>query len=155
MFDARTPPELAEHTLAFLAPRDLAVGMTVRCGPDAPFAPGNAMELGLIPEGAEVHNIESLPGHGGKLVRSAGMSAASWRKPRPRTTRKICSAPGSAAPISTSSPPASVTTSAAARASVIGASSQAKAPSTSPIQPTVADIEGRINNFVDVSDFKA
>ncbi len=25
--------------------------------------------------------------------RSAGMSAASWRKPRPRTTRKICSAP--------------------------------------------------------------
>ena len=58
-----------------LAPRDLAVGSVVRCGEEAPFAPGNAMPLALIPDGAEIHNIELMPGRGGTMVRSAGMAA--------------------------------------------------------------------------------
>ena len=37
-----------------LAPRDLAVGARVACGDDAAFAPGNAMPLAQIPDGAEV-----------------------------------------------------------------------------------------------------
>ena len=58
-----------------LAPRDLAVGATVASGDEASFAPGNAMALGSIPDGTEVHNIEMLPGKGGEIVRSAGAAA--------------------------------------------------------------------------------
>ena len=58
-----------------LAPRDLAVGATVSAGDEAPFAPGNAMALGLIPDGAEIHNVELRPGRGGSIVRSAGNAA--------------------------------------------------------------------------------
>ena len=58
-----------------LAPRDLAVGSVVRCGPEAPFAPGNAMPLSRIPDGAEIHNLELRVGQGGVLVRSAGSAA--------------------------------------------------------------------------------
>lgn len=63
-----------------LAPRDLAVGETVQCGDEAPFAPGNAMPLALIPEGTLLHNIEMRPGSGGKLVRSAGSCATLMSK---------------------------------------------------------------------------
>jgi len=58
-----------------LAPRDLTVGSRVVCGAEAAFAPGNAMPIGTIPEGAELHNIELQPGCGGAMVRSAGTSA--------------------------------------------------------------------------------
>ena len=37
-----------------------------------PFNVGNAMPLGLIPEGLLVHNIELKPGKGAQLARSAG-----------------------------------------------------------------------------------
>lgn len=37
--------------------------------------PGNAMPLRLIPAGLSVHNVELVPGQGGKLCRSAGMYA--------------------------------------------------------------------------------
>ena len=63
-----------------LAPRDLPVGATVSAGEDAPFAPGNAMPLGSIPEGTLVHNIEMRPGSGGKLVRGAGTCATLMSK---------------------------------------------------------------------------
>jgi len=37
--------------------------------------PGNAMPLGLIPAGLNVHNIELQPGRGGKMCRAAGAYA--------------------------------------------------------------------------------
>lgn len=37
--------------------------------------PGNAMPLGLIPAGLNVHNIELEPGRGGKMCRAAGTYA--------------------------------------------------------------------------------
>mmetsp|Transcript_46333 Transcript_46333/g.76662 ORF Transcript_46333/g.76662 Transcript_46333/m.76662 type:complete len:311 (+) Transcript_46333:23-955(+) len=58
-----------------LAPKGLEVGATVQCNEGAPFTPGNAMSLALIPDGSQVHNIEFIPGHGGKMCRSAGTSA--------------------------------------------------------------------------------
>jgi len=67
---------VADQKLSYiLAPRDLAVGATVECGEEAPFAVGNSMPLASIPEGALVHNIEVRPGAGGKLVRGAGTCA--------------------------------------------------------------------------------
>ena len=71
----------ADRQLSYiLAPRDLAVGSTVTCGEEAPFAPGNAMPLAVMPEGALVHNIEMRPGSGGKLVRGAGTCATLMSK---------------------------------------------------------------------------
>ena len=75
-----------------LAPRDLAVGATVATGDEAAFAPGNAMALGSIPDGAEVHNVELHPGRGGALVRSAGSAARLMSKDDKYATLKLPSA---------------------------------------------------------------
>lgn len=58
-----------------LAPAKIAVGDMLMSGPEAEIRPGNAMELGRIPLGSPVHNIELKPGGGGKMVRAAGTSA--------------------------------------------------------------------------------
>ncbi len=55
-----------------LAPEGLRVGDTVASGPEAEVKVGNHLPLRNIPEGTPVHNIELIPGLGGKLVRSAG-----------------------------------------------------------------------------------
>ena len=58
-----------------LLPKGLKVGDTILAGPEADITPGNALKLKDIPVGAIVHNLELQPGHGAKLVRSAGTSA--------------------------------------------------------------------------------
>jgi len=58
-----------------LAPAGLSVGMTVISGSEAPFEVGNAMPLGRVPLGTEIHNIELIAGKGGQMVRSAGAAA--------------------------------------------------------------------------------
>ncbi len=58
-----------------LAPKGLKVGDKVVSGSEADIIVGNAKELGQIPEGTTVHNIELKPGRGAQLVRSAGTSA--------------------------------------------------------------------------------
>ncbi|GAB4240266.1 MAG: 50S ribosomal protein L2 [Elainellaceae cyanobacterium] len=58
-----------------LYPANLAVGATVISGPDAPFEVGNALPLGNMPLGTQVHNVELFPGKGGQIVRAAGTSA--------------------------------------------------------------------------------
>jgi len=55
-----------------LAPVGLKVGSKLMSGADAEIKIGNAMELGNIPVGTQIHNIELKPGKGGQLVRSAG-----------------------------------------------------------------------------------
>jgi len=42
--------------------------------------PGNAMPLALMPIGTFIHNIELLPGQGGKLCRAAGTTASLVKK---------------------------------------------------------------------------
>ncbi len=58
-----------------LHPEKLKVGDRVEAGPDAEIKIGNALPLSHIPTGTQVHNIEMQPGEGGKIVRSAGLSA--------------------------------------------------------------------------------
>lgn len=58
-----------------LAPVGLAVGDTVRNGPDAEIRPGNALPLASIPVGTTIHAIELRPGQGATMVRSAGTAA--------------------------------------------------------------------------------
>ncbi|MGH7680270.1 MAG: 50S ribosomal protein L2, partial [Gemmatimonadaceae bacterium] len=58
-----------------LHPRGLKVGDLIMSGPGADVRTGNAMPLGEMPLGTDVHNIEMKIGKGGQLCRSAGMSA--------------------------------------------------------------------------------
>jgi large subunit ribosomal protein L2 len=58
-----------------LHPKGLAVGDTVVSGPGSDVRTGNALPLGEVPLGTSVHNIELVPGKGGQVARSAGMSA--------------------------------------------------------------------------------
>ena len=55
-----------------LAPLGMQVGDKLMNGPDAEPVRGNCKELGHIPVGLQVHNIELTPGRGGQLVRAAG-----------------------------------------------------------------------------------
>ncbi len=58
-----------------LAPAGLKVGALLLSGPDAEPSVGNALPLSKIPLGLTIHNIELVPGAGGKVVRSAGNGA--------------------------------------------------------------------------------
>jgi len=58
-----------------LAPKGLKIGATVMSGQNADIIVGNSMEIGFMPEGTVVHNVELKPGKGGQLARSAGVSA--------------------------------------------------------------------------------
>lgn len=58
-----------------LAPEGLKVGTRILSGPDAEPVVGNCLPLAKVPLGLMVHNVEVVPGHGGKFVRSAGLGA--------------------------------------------------------------------------------
>ena len=58
-----------------LTPHGLNVGDKVVSGPEADIQVGNALPLELIPLGTIIHNVELMPGRGGKMVRTAGAGA--------------------------------------------------------------------------------
>jgi large subunit ribosomal protein L2 len=58
-----------------LHPKGLKVGDSIVSGPGSDVRTGNALPLGEMPLGTDVHNIELKIGKGGQLCRSAGMSA--------------------------------------------------------------------------------
>jgi large subunit ribosomal protein L2 len=55
-----------------LAPVGVNVGDTLLSGDGVDIRPGNALPIKAIPLGTVIHNIESQPGSGGKLIRSGG-----------------------------------------------------------------------------------
>lgn len=58
-----------------IAPQNLAVGTEIVSSEKADIKPGNSLSLSSMPVGTLIHNIEVVPGKGGKLVRSAGVFA--------------------------------------------------------------------------------
>ena len=58
-----------------IAPQGLKQGDKVINGEESTFNLGDALPLGSIPLGENIHNIELVPGRGGVVVRSAGQSA--------------------------------------------------------------------------------
>ncbi len=58
-----------------LAPAKLQVGAKVMSGDKAAPELGNALPLRRIPLGTSIHNLELVPGRGGKIARSAGQQA--------------------------------------------------------------------------------
>ena len=57
-----------------ISPQGLKVGDTVEAGKNIDIKTGNSLELRDIPPGTSIHNVELIPGNGGKLARSAGSS---------------------------------------------------------------------------------
>ena len=57
-----------------LCPQGLKKGDKVLSGKKAEIKTGNTLELKEIPPGTLIHNVELIPGNGGKLARSAGSS---------------------------------------------------------------------------------
>jgi large subunit ribosomal protein L2 len=58
-----------------LAPVGLEVGAKVVAGEQVAPKVGNAMPLSKVPLGTAIHNIELIPGTGGKVARAAGQQA--------------------------------------------------------------------------------
>jgi len=58
-----------------LAPAGLEVGATILSGEKVAPKVGNAMILKHVPLGTSIHNIELIPGSGGKVARAAGQQA--------------------------------------------------------------------------------
>jgi len=67
-------PKLNSYGL-IIAPEGINVGQTISIGEDAEVEIGNTLPLHLIPEGLPIHNLESVPGDGGKFVRASGVGA--------------------------------------------------------------------------------
>ncbi len=57
-----------------LSPQGLKVGDKVMYSDKAEIHPGNRLPLSSIPVGSTIHDVELIPGHGGKIARSAGGS---------------------------------------------------------------------------------
>jgi len=74
-----------------IAPKDLKVGDKIVSAKVADIQIGNAMEIGNIPEGTIVHNIELSPGKGGQLCRAAGASAQVLGKEGKYVTLRLAS----------------------------------------------------------------
>ena len=58
-----------------LAPAGLETGASVVSGEKVAPKVGNAMPLKSVPLGTAIHNIELIPGNGGKVARAAGQQA--------------------------------------------------------------------------------
>jgi len=57
-----------------ICPQNLNVGDKIISGESVEIKVGNCLALKDIPPGTSIHNVELLPGNGGKLARSAGSS---------------------------------------------------------------------------------
>ena len=58
-----------------LAPHGLQVDDMIEAGPEVDIKVGNTTSLQRIPLGSSVHNVEMIPGRGGRIARSAGTLA--------------------------------------------------------------------------------
>ncbi len=72
-----------------LAPEGLRVGATIRSGPRSEIKPGNALLLSQIPDGTVIHNVELVPGAGGRIARSAGVSVQLMAKEKGYATLRM------------------------------------------------------------------
>jgi large subunit ribosomal protein L2 len=72
-----------------LAPQGLRVGAEIVSGESADIAPGNSLPLARIPTGTVVHNVELIPGQGGRLGRAAGTAIQVVAKEGPMVSLRL------------------------------------------------------------------
>ena len=63
-----------------LATKNMKVGQMIVSGPEVEIQEGNSLEIGNMPEGTIIHNVELKPKKGAQLVRSAGAYAQTLGK---------------------------------------------------------------------------
>jgi len=92
----RTSPLMKLMTEEFsetymIAPKGISVGDIIEFGESPSLSSGNILTVGKITEGTPIYNIELVPGDGGKLVRSSGLSASvvSQDQERKKTVIKL------------------------------------------------------------------
>ena len=72
-----------------LAPAGVRPGAVLESGEKADIRPGNSLPLRAIPTGTLVHNVELVPGQGGRLGRSAGSEIQVVAKEGPMVTLRL------------------------------------------------------------------
>jgi large subunit ribosomal protein L2 len=72
-----------------LAPQGLRVGDRIESGKGADIRPGNTLPLRAIPTGTVVHNVELVPGQGGRLGRAAGTAIQVVAKEGPLVSLRL------------------------------------------------------------------
>ena len=72
-----------------LAPQGLRAGAEIVSGEGADIAPGNSLPLARIPTGTVVHNVELVPGQGGRLGRGAGTAIQVVAKEGPMVSLRL------------------------------------------------------------------
>ncbi len=72
-----------------LAPQGIKPGEVIESGEKADIRPGNALPLARIPTGTIVHNVELVPGQGGRLGRAAGGEIQVVAKEGPMVTLRL------------------------------------------------------------------
>jgi large subunit ribosomal protein L2 len=72
-----------------LAPEGLSLGDVVQSGAKSEIKPGNALPLSNIPDGTVIHNVELVPGQGGRIARSAGSSVQLMAKEKGYATLRM------------------------------------------------------------------
>ena len=72
-----------------LAPQGLGIGSEVVAGDGADITPGNSLSLARIPTGTVVHNVELVPGQGGRLGRAAGTAIQVVAKEGPMVSLRL------------------------------------------------------------------
>jgi large subunit ribosomal protein L2 len=72
-----------------LAPQGLKVGDEISSGEGADISPGNSLALARIPTGTVVHNVELVPGQGGRLGRAAGTAIQVVAKEGPMVSLRL------------------------------------------------------------------
>jgi large subunit ribosomal protein L2 len=72
-----------------LAPAGVRPGAMLESGEKADIRPGNALPLRSVPTGTIVHNVELVPGQGGRLGRSAGSEIQVVAKEGPMVTLRL------------------------------------------------------------------
>ncbi len=75
-----------------LAPQGLRIGDEISSGEGADISPGNSLALARIPTGTVVHNVELIPGQGGRLGRAAGTAIQVVAKEGPMVSLRLPSA---------------------------------------------------------------
>ena len=78
-------------TRYIICPKGLTAGMVVTDGKAGEIVVGNCMEIGSIPEGIMIHNVELQPGKGGQVCRAAGTGAQILGKEERYATLRLAS----------------------------------------------------------------
>ncbi len=80
-YDAPVAKIKLNHEIFYnIAAEGMYEGQKIMVGKNAPIATGNIIPLGMLPIGTLIYNIETVPGMGGKMVRTSGIAGRITKK---------------------------------------------------------------------------